>query len=424
MNKTIKISLYSLAALILLYLILLIPTNNKEEFTPANKEAFSWKQTPPIEQYSQFYQKFKNYSPKQLDSTINIYHQIIYKQILFCQTNIIPASHPIWHDIVTTYAAYSALFSISQKKSNKYAIFYSQIRKCIKEQSILWASDAIKTKNTLYKVLYGTRAVYEEVLSNSKLPFPYLNHIQNEASTTPSFQLNGITVHSGDILLSRGSTEVSSLIARINDYPGNFSHAALAYVDKDNTPYIFESHIEVGVTKSTLEEYLTDKKLRILVLRPKSTLPKMIQNPMLPHQAAERMNKEKTSRHIPYDFAMDLTETEKLFCSEVASFAYKEMGIQLWNIPSSISTKGTANWLHTFGVEYFNTQMPSDLEYDPQLSIIAEWCDSTQLQNDRIYNASMDALLLRANKGEKIGYNHWMLPLAYTTSISAVTDVQ
>ena len=56
--------------------------------------------------------------------------------------------------------------------------------------------------------------------------------------------------------------------------------------------------------------------------------------------------------------------------------------------------------------------MPSDLEYDPQLSIVAEWCDPQTLLKDHIDNAVMDALLERANEGLNIDYNHWLLPLA------------
>ena len=37
------------------------------------------------------------------------------------------------------------------------------------------------------------------------------------------------------------------------------------------------------------------------------------------------------------------------------------------------------NWLSDFGVEHFITQMPADLEYDPQLSVVAEWRDPETL---------------------------------------------
>jgi hypothetical protein len=55
--------------------------------------------------------------------------------------------------------------------------------------------------------------------------------------------------------------------------------------------------------------------------------------------------------------------------------------------------------------------MPSDLEYDPQLSVVAEWRDPETLFKDHIDNAVMDALLEKANKGETIKCNIWQLPI-------------
>ena len=56
--------------------------------------------------------------------------------------------------------------------------------------------------------------------------------------------------------------------------------------------------------------------------------------------------------------------------------------------------------------------MPSDLEYDPMLSVVAEWRDKEILFQDHVDNAVMDALISRANNGEKLDYNLWALPLA------------
>lgn len=99
-----------------------------------------------------------------------------------------------------------------------------------------------------------------------------------------------------------------------------------------------------------------------------------------------------------------------MFCSEVASYTYKKNGLQLWPYLSTISSTGVVNWLHDFGVDNFITQMPSDLEYDPQLSVVAEWRDPETLYKDHIDNAVMDAMLEQANEGKKIGYSHWQLP--------------
>jgi hypothetical protein len=108
---------------------------------------------------------------------------------------------------------------------------------------------------------------------------------------------------------------------------------------------------------------------------------------------------------------MNFNDTTEMFCSEVASYAYRTNGLQVWKYPSTISSAGVVNWLHDFGVENFVTQMPSDLEYDPQLAVVAEWRDPETLFKDHVDNAAMDALLEKANKGAIIDYNIWQLPL-------------
>ena len=90
---------------------------------------------------------------------------------------------------------------------------------------------------------------------------------------------------------------------------------------------------------------------------------------------------------------MDYTDPGKLFCSEVASSVYRELGVILWTRSSTISSPGLRRWLAGFGVTHFETQEPSDLEYDPQLVVVAEWRDPKALRDDHIDNAVIDVML-------------------------------
>ena len=258
------------------------------------------------------------------------------------------------------------------------------------------------------------RAAVEEILLQSNDDeFISTMYVTNEPSVTPSAEILGIKIHSGDLLVSRGGAEVSAFISRGNDYPGNFSHVALVYIDKEtNLPYFVEAHIEKGVAIASLDSYLKDKKLRFMVMRPRIDLPELKLNPMLPHKASEYMFNESQTNHIPYDFKMDYHDSSSMFCSEVGSYAYKQYSIDLWEFESTISSNGIINWLNAFGVQNFVTQMPSDLEYDPMLSVVAEWRDKDVLFQDHLDNAVMDALIGKANAGEKLDYDIWLLPLA------------
>jgi hypothetical protein len=148
-----------------------------------------------------------------------------------------------------------------------------------------------------------------------------------------------------------------------------------------------------------------------MVLRPRADLPQLKSDPMLPQMAARFAFDEANKRHIPYDFKMNFKDSTALFCSEVGSYAYRKNGIQLWKGVSTISSQGVVNWLHAFGVENFVTQMPADLEYDPQLSIVAEWRNPETLYKDHLDNAVMDVLLEEADRGRQINYSILQLPM-------------
>jgi hypothetical protein len=116
--------------------------------------------------------------------------------------------------------------------------------------------------------------------------------------------------------------------------------------------------------------------------------------------------------HIPYDFTMDYADASRLFCSEVASAAYREYGITLWTGLSTISAPGLRRWLASFGVRQFETQEPSDLEYDPQLSVVAEWRSAASLFDDHMDNAVTDVMLEGAERGDALEYDWYVLPVA------------
>jgi hypothetical protein len=234
-----------------------------------------------------------------------------------------------------------------------------------------------------------------------------------EPSAAPSAVVRGVTLHSGDILLSRGGAATSALIARGNDFPGNFSHVALVHVDEaTGAVSVIEAHIECGVTVSPIETYLRGAKLRILALRLRADLPALTANPRLPHQAAANALREATARHIPYDFAMDYRDSSRQFCSEVAAAAYQPLGVTLWMNLSHLSSPGVIAWLSALGVRHFETQEPSDLEYDPQLRVVAEWRDPGTLFQDHLDNAVMDAMLEGAGRGRRLEYEWQRLPAA------------
>jgi hypothetical protein len=307
-----------------------------------------------------------------------------------------------------------------------YIDLVTKTRSLLKRQSENWDMNDRAARDRLYRLIYGGRAALEEAMLHAPAgSYPALILADQVPSLTPSYIFRDLKLHSGDILVSRGGAPTSALIARGNDFPGNFSHVALLYVDeKTGEPAIIESHIERGVVISSVEEYIKDKKLRVMVLRLRRDLPQMKANPMLPHKASTRAYEDVKTRHIPYDFEMDYKDPSKQFCSEVASSAYRLLGVELWKGTTTMSSPGVMKWLSYFGVTHFETQAPADLEYDPQLSIVAEWRDPETLWQDHVDSAVVEAMLEGADEGDLISYSWRMLaPARLVKAYSVVLNL-
>ena len=157
-----------------------------------------------------------------------------------------------------------------------------------------------------------------------------------------------------------------------------------------------------------------------MVLRLDDELEQVRADPLLPHRAATAALTEARERHVPYDFAMHYEDPDKKFCSEVASAPYADLGVKLWEGQTTMSARGTTAWLAALGVEQFETHGPSDLEYDPQVVVVAEWRNKDALFDDHVDNAIIDAMLEGAEDGMTIDYDYRYLPVARATKAYSV----
>jgi hypothetical protein len=400
------------------YLLLLIPERSGHEAamqgSPPTKQAFAWNRDAYWKALEEKYRALQKSGCRdvgrevaaKLSDAYMVLHQIDIKRLA--------PDAPEFTELEQKMFGVAPLVGACRANVAEYMRFVADMRTVVKRQSEQWDMKSDVARITLYRLLYGSRGAAEEIMMQVPAgSIPALLKGTDEPSATPSAEVRNVRLHSGDILVSRGGAPTSALIARGNDYPGNFSHIAFVYVEPaTKTAKIVESHIEVGVVVSTVEQYLSDKKLRVMLLRPRADLPQIVRDPLLPHKAAEYAYKRASEGHVPYDFAMDYKDHAKLFCSEVASEAYERFGVNLWAGISHMSSSGLRRWLAEFGVRHFETQEPSDLEYDPQLQVVAEWRDPETLRKDRIDNAVTEVMLEGAEKGDEIGYQRYLLPLA------------
>jgi hypothetical protein len=409
-----------LAILALTYLLLLIPGAAVPKPQAAGKRPFIWNQDAYWSSLEASFLNSRNKSQATLENQIEIEAMILDSLITgISRRDSIGPDYSGFGSIESAMFELGAKVAACTNKLSVYIELFSKLRKVVKYQSRSWDMNSSAARDRIYRLIYGGRAAVEEIMLQAPDDsIPALIIESDAPSMTPAALMLGVTIHSGDILVSRGGAPTSALIARGNDYPGNFSHVALVYVDeKTGAISIIESHIERGVTVSPPEKYLKDTKLRVMVLRLRSDLSALITDPMLPHKVASLALNRALEGHIPYDFEMNFKDHRKLFCSEVASAPYSDLGIRLWMGLSNISGRGISSWLSGFGVTHFETQEPSDLEYDPQLSVVAEWRDPETLQKDHIDNAVIDAMLEEADGGKQLAFAWYMLPFARVMKI-------
>jgi hypothetical protein len=400
-----------LAALAALYLVLLIPEPQPPQPKGAGQQAFRWNRDAFWSELETRLRTARTWDSSQRQARFDECQEQFHRALEAVAETNLPPDAPALETLEARLFEFAPIAAVCPDRLPDFLNASGRLRQLVKGQSERWPTN-FTSQQRLYQLLYGNRAVVEEVLlqtpgaTNALTLYP-----SQDAAPLPGVEMWGVKLQSGDILVSRGGAATSALIARGNDLPGNFSHVALVHVDEATRQVsTIEAHIESGVSVRSIEAYLAETKLRIMVLRLRSDLPSLRADPLLPQKAAAHSLGNSLARHIPYDFAMDHGDPEKQFCSEVVAVAYRSVGIPLWLNLSHLSTPGVISWLAAAGVRCFETQEPSDLEYDPQLRVVAEWRDPTALFRDHVDNAVIDAMLEAAERGAPLRYQHWKLP--------------
>lgn len=413
------------------YLLLLLPEREAVVPRETRGEAFAWNQNAVWSDLERQFTAARREGCPALTDRVDGLAGGVRRQLDEAAGKSLGPDDAVFLTLETHFFQLGSLIAACPQRLPDYLQLAARVRTEVKRQSHSWNMNAGPARQRLYRLLFGARMALEEVMLQAppELEVPALMLGEDAASRTPAATALGVTVRSGDILLSRGGAPTSSLIARGNDFPGSFSHVALVHVDeKSGELSVIESHIERGVAVASFAEYVLDQKLRVLLLRLRSDLPAVAADPLLPHRAAEGALAEARRRHIPYDFAMDFRDHQAQFCSEVASAAYEALGVRLWMGLSTISAPTVRAWLGSLGVRHFETQEPSDLEYDPQLRVVAEWRDRATLFKAHADDAVTDVMLEEAEPGRGLSYPRFQLPLArlgkaYSVALNAFGKV-
>lgn len=404
------------------YVLLAIPVSDPPPPPPPHGTAFSWNQNERWQALEERFRRARTLGCAGVGVDIDARLRLGYRLIDVLEAEPIAPTAAVLDTVEHNVFELAPLIGACVSRLRDYVRLVTDTRTALKRESEAWDLSRRVATDRMYRLLWGGRAALEEVMLQAPPDlFPALVRATDEASRTPSARVLGVTIHSGDILVSRGGEPHSALIAIGSDYPGNFSHVAVVYVDPDTRlASVVESNAHSGVNVSTVGQYLRDVKLRVMVLRLRADLSPLVADPWIPHRAAARALTLAQQGGIPYDFAINHRDRGKMYCSEVVATAYEPFGIHLWQVISRISAPGSRSWLAALGVRNFEPRAPSTLEYDPQLRVVAEWRDPETLYDDHIDNVVTEAMLEGAGRGDRLGYPPAILPFVRLAKLYSV----
>jgi len=188
---------------------------------------------------------------------------------------------------------------------------------------------------------------------------------------------------SGDILLTRSSSFLSAIIARIGDEDGQFSHGAMIYVDKKGEVQVIEALIHAGVVITPYEKWRErNHHSRALIFRhPDKKLAK---------NAAQKLYNDVQERWanndpILYDFGMDDSNANQFFCSEIIQYAFHLAGeTKLPTFSTSFKSFNHHTFVSDMTIKVDSAFSPGDLEIEPEINFVAEWRDYNRTSLTRI----------------------------------------
>ncbi len=197
---------------------------------------------------------------------------------------------------------------------------------------------------------------------------------------------------SGDVLVVRGTQHNSAAIARIGTMDSQFSHTSIIHFDEEGNGFVVEALIEDGSVINPLAKALESNLARALLLRyPDQELATRASKLIFDYVARSRQSGHKP---ILYDFTMELSGSDRLFCSKLVRLAYAEASEGYLMMPTftTFFDQRKKPFFKRLGVTATETFAPGDLEIEPKFELVAEWHNYEQTSRARLQDLIMSKL--------------------------------
>jgi hypothetical protein len=291
----------------------------------------------------------------------------------------------------------NSIFKLSPKiallpeRLNDYKYLVTDWKQFVKGQSWFWNMTSSDARTAIYYYLNGSRdALTQAILQSESLNSELIYSYPAESSDS-EIKFHGIALKSGDFIVWNRQNSWP-ILSVSKDLPGSYDALSVVHISDHAEPKVISIEPDRGLRVIPLDEFEEFAMSSAIVLRLRADLPELIANPGLPHEAASRAL-AITLNTVPYDFAMDASNEEQLYPTELLAIIYRNNNISPGIQISNISSLRHREWLNRFGVSNYHFIEPYELEYDPKIKLIGEWADFDELMQEQIEFAATYAAL-------------------------------
>ncbi len=222
---------------------------------------------------------------------------------------------------------------------------------------------------------------------------PYYRFVQKDDAKTVAY------FAAGDLLIARGISFLSAMIARLGVYSTQFSHIVFVTRTPEGTPQTIESYVGEGVKYHQQEWALKNENSRLLWLRPKE---RSIGQKASDYMRARLDKAIAENDPILYDYGLDFKDDTTMSCAEVAQVAYQHADDSMKNFPYYPNKIQEAkSFIDHLGLTPGETFEPGDMEIDPRFELLGEFTDLRLTRESR----QMDAIMTKVFE--------WMIDQGY-----------
>lgn len=230
-----------------------------------------------------------------------------------------------------------------------------------------------------------------------KQPVPMLDSSPAYYVTRTSANGEGLKFEDGDMLVTRGVSFLSSMIARLGTRATQFSHIVFVHKDeKTGELKTIESYVGVGVAFYDFNFALKNENARILWLRSKDK--------QLAKKAALKISnlvktRIESKNPIKYDYQLNFNDASTMSCAEVSQVAFEMASGGKFKIPYYPNEiAGAESLVSRLKIAPGETYEPGDMEIDPRFELMGEFQDLRLTRDSRQKDAIMTALFRWMNE--------------------------